>query len=1853
MNTLKKLCTFAVLATSIVNIAFGTIAYPYKVDLKQADGTMVTVTIIGDEFVKLYRTLDGYTVMFNDDGHLVYAQQDNRGRLVPTKTLAHNFADRRAAEKGVLGAIPKRLAMPKVQLDSIRNNSAMQLRKMAAKGSGIVPQKVSPMLKSASAVTGERRTLVIQMEFPDKKFTKSRDDFDRLMNEKGFSDNGARGSVRDYFAETSLSQLDVVSEVAGPYMADHNMSYYGASSLGHDRYPMGLIIEAVHKAESDVDFTQFDNDKDGVVDGVHIIYAGYGEESGGGSNAIWAHSSSISESVDGVVVRKYSCSPELRGNNGQSMTHIGVICHELGHVFGCMDYYDTDYDTGGQYMGTGMWDIMGSGNWNGYGSTPAHFNPDVRSRVFGWTNVQTLDGSQDKIDMDAESIYRINTGTDNEYFLLENRRQSGFDVGIPGHGLMIYHATMDGSGSLLGEATNKINSTHRQNFYPVAAGNSGYYLPEVLAESYGSINSASCPFPGAGYNNSFSDGTMPAAVSWDGTSAEYGIDNIRENGDMVMFDVLTDANEAKGFRCTSVSDNEISLQWTLETGCEYLLLGDLRPIQARPENREYKVGETIGNSCTVLLAGAYDRFKHDDLQNGTDYYYRLYKREGQGEWSLGKNVKQRTRKIDPSRYPIYEDFSAEVWRQVTSGTKEYKWTLDTSHSDADGGKGLAYWYVRGGMNHESGFALMSSMMQSPEFSLDSAECAALSFDYTMGDYQELQVYVRREGKSEWEILSTYTGRTDGWVSQLIELKDFGDVVQLAFLAIHDVKYGHTLGREQAYIGLDNVGLETNYALKVKTEKPVYVGNSSVEIPITILKGVQDVEEYGVVISDGNAKEVILSNEEESMTVEGLTPNTSYAYRGYAKAPAGVFYGREEQFKTITLKGEGTKESPFLISDENDLVALSNEVDAGNTFKGCHILLSNDLCLTNAFPPIGIADYDGTPMKVFEGVFDGNGKSITELRIQQWEVIDPNCGAYIYGGGLFGCIGRNGVVKNLTVECSGFDVHTVTGGYIGFVVATNHGLVTNCRTSVSDTFNSNCDLGSQNSYIRHWGGIAGRNYGNIVSCEFRGMVKLYSPESGGIAGCNCGLIKGCINYGDFYVTGGGTIGGISGETLQGATHPFHDDRTYIASIEDCINYGTICANGEYFTTSGIAGNGYGTVLRCSNYGNITVTANNGKSFVAGVAAGEDTYTDKYTIKDCYNGGEVLVNFSANGSYPAVTVGGIAASSFWHVEDCINNANVTLNNTSAFGNQAVAAYIRPVYGTMKSAICNNCFYVEYGSEHSSETGQKIDVSDFDDVVERFNHGRERTWSINSSLPQPIPEENPITIGSQYFISADGFTIPIINTDKDYTSLQIEIRDNDGMIVKTENIPDFDTYAVYRMTGLKPASQYTLHATNGKSSACKEVATGFEGVGTQQFPHIVNKTEQLRALALLANNGEPYKYHHFYQECDLDLACDSLYPWVPIGAYGLGFRGVYDGKNHKLTNLYVDDHYQYAGFIGILSTDGKIANVSFLGENEVNAPHSIYSGGIVGYQSYAFTELSKCFFHGKVSGGYAVGGLFGFVKSPIYDCGAVVQLSGGEKRGGIAGIADNNSSDGIERCYSVAIPTDGKPVAGIANPEDGRTLSFPWQSVDSYYQSGDLVTNEILNHMYPKKEEEMKSLDFVKLLGSKWCADSQDNPINEGYPVYKYDTGHEVFTRNYEIMEDDRVMLYGTYFGTGEKIKSKGIEYRLSYDSSSPYISIEDTSGLITGIAVSLNVLKDVYYLYRAYVELDNSDARIYGEEKTLYVPQEDMDAIKETFSDGHSETNDVYTISGMRIGPGHDTGSLKPGIYIVNRRKVVIR
>ncbi len=143
------------------------------------------------------------------------------------------------------------------------------------------------------------------------------------------------------------------------------MAYYGGNDgSGNDLKPRELVAEAVTLADPTVNYVNFDNDLDGFVDGVYVIYAGYGEESGASANCIWAHAWSLATTLtkDGKKISKYSCSSELQGTSGSTITNIGVICHEFGHVLGAPDFYDTNYGTGGEYDGTGNWDLQAGGS---------------------------------------------------------------------------------------------------------------------------------------------------------------------------------------------------------------------------------------------------------------------------------------------------------------------------------------------------------------------------------------------------------------------------------------------------------------------------------------------------------------------------------------------------------------------------------------------------------------------------------------------------------------------------------------------------------------------------------------------------------------------------------------------------------------------------------------------------------------------------------------------------------------------------------------------------------------------------------------------------------------------------------------------------------------------------------------------------------------------------------------------------------------------------------------------------------------------------------------------------------------------------------------------------------------------------------------------------------------------------------------------------------------------------------------------------------------------------------------------------------------------------------------------------
>lgn len=476
----------------------------YRPKIKVAvEGGEVYIQLCGDESCKYAITEDGYTILRDSIGWL-YAAEDDNGNVVPTKYRLVHKSIENAELKSFLCSVNKGIAPTVVR----KSTCAIQKQLMSRKTSS----------KSIQPVIGERRALIILMQFADRKFLKNRDDFENLFNEVHYGDDGAIGSVYDYYKEMSYGQLNLKSDIIGPYTSQFDMAYYGRNTSfgGGDRNPLALFEEALKYAQSDVDFSRYDSDNDGYVDNIHIIFAGYGEETGASPNAIWSHEMTFYQpiTVQSLYVDRYSCSPELRGNKGNGITRIGVICHEIGHALGAMDFYDTDYSEHGEYYGTGEWDIMGRGGWNDEGINPADFNPYVKAVNFGWVNPSMILDAETNIDstlrMMPNEIYKINTENGYDYFLLENVRKKGVFSPIHGEGLMIYHI-----GECIDEKTktNSINTTYPQECYPICASAKSSYPFEGSKTSFGDINSSGCPYPGSSNNHRFSIDSRPAA--WD------------------------------------------------------------------------------------------------------------------------------------------------------------------------------------------------------------------------------------------------------------------------------------------------------------------------------------------------------------------------------------------------------------------------------------------------------------------------------------------------------------------------------------------------------------------------------------------------------------------------------------------------------------------------------------------------------------------------------------------------------------------------------------------------------------------------------------------------------------------------------------------------------------------------------------------------------------------------------------------------------------------------------------------------------------------------------------------------------------------------------------------------------------------------------------------------------------------------------------------------------------------------------------------------------------------------------------------------------------------------------------------
>ncbi len=376
-------------------------ASPYPFEVTQPDGTTIMVKLVGDEYHAYYTTVDGTPLRRLDNGFLV-------------------------EDPSVLDEFPSVAAQ--------RRTKAIRPRQEA----------------TTYPLTGSPKSLVLLVGFKDLPFAQSRDDFHKLLNESGYSYNGAMGSCRDYFIASSDSLFQPQFDVYGPFTVSGKMADYGAESgNSHDKNPEGMVIEAcLLAADSGVDFSQYDIDEDGVLDNVFIYYAGYNQAEGGGENTIWPHKHSIygSYKAGGKKLATYACTSEYSGSAGTSRASIGTFCHEFGHVLGLPDLYDTGYN----YYTVSNWDIMCSGNYNNNGRTPPTYSAYERF-FLGWLKPQQLmEKGYYSLEplQSSNQAYLIADGTHNlsggnpspkEFFVLEYRTQTGWDSYLPGSGMLVWH----------------------------------------------------------------------------------------------------------------------------------------------------------------------------------------------------------------------------------------------------------------------------------------------------------------------------------------------------------------------------------------------------------------------------------------------------------------------------------------------------------------------------------------------------------------------------------------------------------------------------------------------------------------------------------------------------------------------------------------------------------------------------------------------------------------------------------------------------------------------------------------------------------------------------------------------------------------------------------------------------------------------------------------------------------------------------------------------------------------------------------------------------------------------------------------------------------------------------------------------------------------------------------------------------------------------------------------------------------------------------------------------------------------------------------------------------------------------
>ena len=442
MKQIKRL-TLGFLLTFMTITTWGAKAISTPIQVLQTDGTTLVIYLHGDENFSWTTTADG--VLLAQVGKSYYiASVSPDGNLVATSQLAHNADMRSAAETKLAKKQDKRTFF------RYATKSKPQTRiSIGTDSPAFFPHSGTP------------KALVLLVEFTDVKFKSSdpKATFEYYLNSKpgdavpaGNDINQSRnhGSVAQYFKDMSNGAFIPQFDLFGPFTMPETSAYYGKGR--NDQHYNEMIAKACELADAaGVDFSQYDQNGDGDVDLVYVIYAGYGASVSGDEDDLWPKSGpGAFGTYDGVNVRRFGINNELNYKEGKifgsgpqhRINGIGLFCHEFSHTMGLPDLYPIDPSAQLDNQAMEYWDLMDGGEYVDNGYTPTPYTP-WEMEVMGWLNLTELnaEGHYSLQPFNEErKAYKIESGLtgNSEYLILQNIQNNGWWAKLLGHGMLIY-----------------------------------------------------------------------------------------------------------------------------------------------------------------------------------------------------------------------------------------------------------------------------------------------------------------------------------------------------------------------------------------------------------------------------------------------------------------------------------------------------------------------------------------------------------------------------------------------------------------------------------------------------------------------------------------------------------------------------------------------------------------------------------------------------------------------------------------------------------------------------------------------------------------------------------------------------------------------------------------------------------------------------------------------------------------------------------------------------------------------------------------------------------------------------------------------------------------------------------------------------------------------------------------------------------------------------------------------------------------------------------------------------------------------------------------------------------------------